>query len=248
MMKKHSLYLLQLTFAFMALLVVGDGMAQPFVEVINKGIPGNSSADLLARVSGDVIELEPDLVLVLVGTNDLLNTQKMVSIGDYYRHLDLLTDSLLKNGISIALVSPPTVDTLYLFERHDPSRYPDSPMNMLAAARDTLRALCKQKDLLFIDLFAYLNEMEIPIHEKDQIIRNRKNSDSNDGVHFTKDGNELLGSMIYGQLQKYFGKLNQLKIICFGDSITYGVYMQGKGTAEGDTYPAVLKRLILKEI
>ncbi|WP_372934509.1 hypothetical protein [Mariniphaga sediminis] len=36
------------------------------------------------------------------------------------------------------------------------------------------------------------------------------------------------------------------KIICFGDSLTFGVYMKGEGTAEGDTYPAILKQLITR--
>ena len=32
------------------------------------------------------------------------------------------------------------------------------------------------------------------------------------------------------------------RIACFGDSITYGVYVAGEGTASGETYPAFLAR------
>lgn len=222
--------------------------AQDAGVILNKGIPGNSSADLLQRADHDVIACEPDLVVILVGTNDLLNTSKMVSVAEYYANLDRLTDQLMQHNIRLALVSPPPVDTLYLYKRHDASRYPAPPIQLLAAARDSVEILCRKKNLLFIDLFAHLQKTGIPRHEEDLIIRNLKNSGSNDGVHFTVEGNHLLGQLIYGQLRAAFGELDHLKILCFGDSITYGIYMKGQGTADGDTYPAVLKCLIRKEI
>ena len=42
------------------------------VEVINAGVGGNSSANLLKRVHEDVIAKQPDLVILMVGTNDAL--------------------------------------------------------------------------------------------------------------------------------------------------------------------------------
>ena len=31
-------------------------------------------------------------------------------------------------------------------------------------------------------------------------------------------------------------------VVCFGDSLTFGASVKGAGTAEGETYPAALKR------
>lgn len=245
--KRYRPGLLLLILAITAIFVLSCAKEKPVGDVFNKGVPGNNSADLLRRVSADVVSLKPDLVIVMVGTNDLLNTRKMLSVSDYYNNMSQLTDSLLQHGISVVLVSPPTADSLHLFERHDAALYPATPMQLLENGRDTLRALCKAKDLLFIDLFGHLKDMGIPEHEKDLIIRSRVNSDSNDGIHFTKEGNQLLASFVYQQLVKHYDDLGSLKIVCFGDSITCGVFMEGKGTTEGDTYPAVLKRLIKGE-
>jgi len=41
------------------------------LNVINSGIGGDTSAGLLARFSHDVVRHQPDLVLILAGTNDL---------------------------------------------------------------------------------------------------------------------------------------------------------------------------------
>ena len=237
--------LLDILFIGMVLVLATTGVgAQNHGYVLNKGIPGNNSADLLLRVSDDVIAHKPDLVLVLVGTNDLLNTRKMISMSDYYRNIDWLSDSLRLHEIKVVLVSPPTVDTVYLFERHDAALYRKPPIQLLASCRDTLRAFCNRKDMLFIDLFAHFQKMGIPQHEEDCTIRNRTNSESNDGVHLTAKGNRLIAELIYSHLTKVIGEMGRLKIICFGDSITFGVYMEGEGTTNGDTYPAVLKQLI----
>lgn len=213
-------------------------------NVLNKGIPGNSTKDLLIRISDDVIAFKPDIVVLLIGTNDLLNTRKMVTVADYYINMDRLADSLLTYNIHLVVVSPPTVDTLYLYKRHEASLYPVPPMRLLETARDTIETLCHKKNLLFVDLYAHLAMMGIPRHEEDHIIRNRMNSGDHDGIHFTIEGNRLLAQLVYAKLTENFRELRKMKVICFGDSITFGVYMKGRGTAEGDTYPAVLKRLI----
>ena len=198
--------------------------SQSFTEIINRGIPGNSSGQLLERIHKDVINEQPDMVIILVGTNDLLNTQKLVSVE--------------------TLVSPPTVDPIYLYQRHDSVKFGISPIKKLEQGRDAMKQVCKEKDIPFVDLLSFLQYLNIPRHNSDDIIINLKNSNAVDGVHFTKKGNELLANYIYCHLLATFDLSKIKKIVCFGDSITNGVYMEGAGTSEGDTYPAVLKRLI----
>lgn len=40
-------------------------------EFVNKGISGNRSIDILGRVQGDVVQLKPDYISILVGVNDV---------------------------------------------------------------------------------------------------------------------------------------------------------------------------------
>lgn len=62
-----------------------------------------------------------------------------------------------------------------------------------------------------------------------------------DGVHLTPAGNRALAQCF---LAAVAGKLRGGEtIVCLGDSVTYGAGNRGAGTAEGDTYPAMLRGL-----
>lgn len=43
------------------------------IEIINAGVSGNTTADGLARLEDDVLDYEPDVVLITLGGNDLKN-------------------------------------------------------------------------------------------------------------------------------------------------------------------------------
>ncbi|RIH67238.1 hypothetical protein D1164_02105 [Mariniphaga sediminis] len=216
------------------------------VIVLNKGIGGNSSTDLLNRIERDLIAHQPDIAIIMIGTNDLLNSRKKVSEHLFLSNIKKLTDTLALHGIEATWVSPPPVDTSYLFQRHDPSHYLTPPNEALKRASDSLQVLCEKEGLLFVDVFSHFKNKGLPNHEKDEIVRNITNSGEKDGVHLTAKGNRLLAQIIYGALSERYGTMRHLKIVCFGDSLTFGVYMKGEGTAEGDTYPAILKQLITR--
>jgi lysophospholipase L1-like esterase len=57
------------------------------VKMINAGILGNSTSDLLARINTDVLSMHPDVVILMVGTNDMLNSKKFISYDDYEHNL-----------------------------------------------------------------------------------------------------------------------------------------------------------------
>jgi len=220
------------------------GYSQTAGFICNKGIAGNSSSDLLRRLNHDVIDLNPDLVIIMIGTNDLLNSKKMVSVSELIRNLERLSNSLIQHRIDVVMISPPPVDSLYLFERHDANSYPLPPNELLKEARTAMRYLCQKNKFLFIDSYNFFKSNGIPQHNKDEIIRNVKNSGQKDGVHFTITGNALLAHLIFEKLSEKYDHLSRFKIVCFGDSLTYGAFMEGEGTATGDTYPAALEKLI----
>ena len=48
-----------------------SGLDKPGTETVNAGINGHTTQDMLARLDHDVIELDPDRVILLIGTNDI---------------------------------------------------------------------------------------------------------------------------------------------------------------------------------
>lgn len=61
------------------ILLTGDSITASFktrkllpeFNVINKGISGNKSAHLLKRLERDLLAVKPDIIFVLIGTNDI---------------------------------------------------------------------------------------------------------------------------------------------------------------------------------
>lgn len=214
--------------------------------VLNKGIGGNSSGDLLRRIDKDVLAENPDLVIIMVGTNDMVNSKKMVSYEKYRANYQTMIQKLKAKKINIVLMSCPPVDTGYLFTRHDRNLYKFDPNSALDSAGKIVNQLSKENSLYFIDLNGLFKSMGSPGRDANSLIINQANFGKEDGIHPTKAGYEVIAAKIYTYLKenKLLKKGN--RIICFGDSITYGSFMPGAGTSEGDTYPAVLKKLINK--
>ncbi|MBO5871495.1 MAG: acylhydrolase [Bacteroidaceae bacterium] len=70
-----------------------------------RGISGQVTAQMLARFRSDVINLRPDTVVILAGTNDLAMNQGYVSIEHIFENIVSMTELAQHNGISVVLCS-----------------------------------------------------------------------------------------------------------------------------------------------
>lgn len=208
-------------------------------KVTNAGIGGNATKDLLKRVDKDVIANKPDLVIMMVGTNDMLNSNKMIDYKTYTSNLETLIKKIKSSGIELVLMSPIPADSVYLFSRHDKSLFSETPNQKIGEVGKIIKDLASENEVYFYDLNAEFKALNLPIHNQDMLIKNEKNSGKKDGVHPT-----ALGYLFMAQHVSRFLKENKLlkpnqSVICFGDSIT-------RGGAQGANYPAYLNELIVE--
>lgn len=203
--------------------------SEPSSEVINAGRGGNSSNDLLKRLDADVIAQNPSVVVILVGTNDALNSRKLTSIANYRENLETLVARVREAGSQVVLATPPPCVTSLLLTRHDAKAYGDQPPeSRLSAAAEAVREIGKSAKIPVVDLH---REWDGLVHEgADSLIRNPANSGAKDGVHPTAEGYARLAKLVHQTIMDH--NLDTSKLICFGDSITAA------------TYPAELERLI----
>lgn len=213
-------------------------------QVINAGVSGNTTTDLLGRLDADVLEQHPDLVLLMVGTNDMLNSKKMVSYRDYEVNLVQIVHKIQATGSKIVLLSPPTVDSVYLFQRHDKTLYKDPPNLKLDSVRVIMQRVSAHYGLKYLDINKSFKKRNLPEHNKDVFIQNESNSGRRDGVHPTRLGYRFISELVFNFIKREYKGLADMKIVCFGDSITYGAGAKNKGTGEREDYPAVLANLI----
>lgn len=213
--------------------------------IINKGVAGNTTVNLLKRLQVDVLNEKPDLVILMVGTNDFLNSKKILSYEEYATNLTKIVQTIKSKNCEVLMMSPPTADSVYLYQRHDKSLYVDTPNAMLNKAREIVEVVSKENHTFYADIYNSFIAKGIPKHNEDAYIRNAKNSGAKDGVHPTPIGYKFIADTVFKYLKEN-NLLNKYKtIICFGDSITKGSGAKGAGTITGENYPSFLNTMMI---
>jgi lysophospholipase L1-like esterase len=214
-------------------------------EVQNIGVAGNNSVDLLRRVDTAVVARQPDLVLLLLGTNDMMNSKKLIPLDSFMQNYRELVQRIQTTGAKLVLLSIPPVDTGYIFQRHPRNAFEVDPNEKIRLANKSIQQLTMSNPgLYFFDLYELFAKGGSPNRTRESLLVNEQNLGKPDGVHPTRDGYAKMAESLYAYLiEKKLLKKNR-KLICFGDSITFGAFMEGAGTTEGDSYPAQLKRLL----
>ena len=79
------------------------------IELINKGVSGNEVCDLLARVHSDVIDLQPDAVVIMIGINNVIHQFKIgkkLDLKQFELDLSALIEALKEAGIVVIFLEP----------------------------------------------------------------------------------------------------------------------------------------------
>jgi lysophospholipase L1-like esterase len=144
--------------------------------VNNAGVPGNTTADMLARLDKDVFAYKPDVLFILGGTNDL---GRNVSEATIIANLKTIILAARAKGIRIFLVLVP----------------PDSYTNM-AAAIDSLNVaithLANIYTIVAIDIHT-------PLSQDNGTFQPRYTSD---GLHFTDLGAQTVANAIFSRIHR----------------------------------------------
>ena len=79
------------------------------IEIYNKGIAGNEVCDLLARVQEDVIDLNPDAVVIMIGINNTVHKFKYgkeLDLSQFGRDFKQLLTMLKEAGTVVIVLEP----------------------------------------------------------------------------------------------------------------------------------------------
>lgn len=211
-------------------------------QVINAGIGGHNSAHLLERIARDVLAHRPTTVVLKVGTNDCLNSVALTSSDAYRANLAELIRVLTKDSRVLVCTVLPFHEP-YLLTRHQSAAYRDEPpavrhVQVLTAIRE----LAHQHQVPCCDLYSIFCGVGLVGEDPASLLRNPRNSGVEDGVHPTPNGYRVMAAAIAAALRAHSLPLE--RVVCFGDSITFGSSVAGAGTSDGETYPACLARIL----
>ena len=157
------------------------------IDLINKGVTGNEVCDLLARVQSDVIDLEPDAVVIMIGINNVIHKFKYgkeLNFKQFEHDLKELLTVLKSAGITVIFLEP------FLLPAPDKRR-------MRALFEEELKIIDRVATELADEFVAY-DEMfnglmeSIPYTEY-----------SEDGVHPTHRGSRLIADTAIKAIRKH---------------------------------------------
>lgn len=209
------------------------------ILVLNRGVPGNNSGNGLARFQRDVLAAKPDHVIICFGINDACNSQNLVPFDRFQRNIQTMINRAQTAGIhGIVLVPPNPIIHDYWIRRHPTHPFKDDIATYLAKYDAAIRVLARMNHLDVADLRRLVEEHGGASVADQSLIRNEVNSKSQDGVHLTAKGYQLMAEL-FDPIFKDRVKPGQT-VVCLGDSITYGANTVGAGTSYGQTYPAWL--------
>ena len=176
-------------------LFLGDSLTEYYdldkyykdLPVVNSGISGNITEDILNDMDHRVYQYNPSKVFLLIGTNDI---QKGISSSEIVDHIKEILTDIHDNRPYAELY----LESLYpVDEDKDASR--DRTNEEIIEINKKLKKYCKDKDIVYIDLFQEL------VDEEDENIR-IKDEYSEDGLHLTDEGYEVVTNKIMKYLKE----------------------------------------------
>ncbi len=134
---------------------MGDSITQgwnleksfPGKPYINRGISGQSSAQMLLRFRQDVIDLKPKAVVILAGTNDLAENTGPVTLKQVEGNLMSMVQLAAANGIRVVLCSVlPSVHYWWHPQLKNPAQ-------RIVALNKWMKAYAAEKDYVYVDYY-----------------------------------------------------------------------------------------------
>lgn len=153
-------------------------------QVVDRGIGGQTSSQLLLRFYPDVVALGPKLVHIMAGTNDLLQNAGPIRDDDIVNNIEAMLDIAQANNIKVVLASILPISV----RSWQPALQPAQRIIKLNAR---LKGIATARGIGFVDYFSVLKSKN-----------NGLNADlGNDGVHPNRAGYALMEPLAIGAIK-----------------------------------------------
>lgn len=146
---------------------------------VNRGISGQTTPQMLLRFRADVLELNPNLVVILAGTNDVAENTGPASIEMIVGNIVSMVELAKANGLKVILGS-------VLPASEFPWNTALKPAYKIVTINRHLRIYAAQHGLTYVDYFSNM------VDENNGIRRVY----SEDGVHPNKAGYDLMERLV----------------------------------------------------
>jgi lysophospholipase L1-like esterase len=152
--------------------------------IVNKGVNGHTTQNLLDRIDTDVIEYNPSKVFLLIGVNDLSgNIDKETVVENIKKIIETIEEKRPKAKIYVESILP--INRKRLTEEE----YPIDEVltnDLIKETNKLIKELCKEKDLTYINLYDKLLDDDGNLKEEYTV----------EGQHLTSEGYEVITNIL----------------------------------------------------
>jgi lysophospholipase L1-like esterase len=120
-------------------------------DVLDRGISGQTTAQMLVRLRADVLDLHPAVVHIMAGTNDVAGNTGPTSLADIQGNIASIVEQARAHGARVILASIPPAAAI-------PWRPQVQPMTAITAMNDWLRRYATREHLVYVDYYRVLRD------------------------------------------------------------------------------------------
>lgn len=169
----------------------------PEYPIINSGIGGDKTKDILDNLDSRVFKYKPKKVIILVGINDLTHFKNPKYVINNIKEIaSKIKDKFPKCEIYIESIYPVNYEWKDRYEEDVPSM--DVMIDNIKKTNSSIKKLCDKKNYQYIDVFDIL--------EEDDMLAKKY---SKDGIHLNENGYEavthLLKEKVFKERKKVIG-------------------------------------------
>jgi len=162
-------------------------------ELVGAGVSSNKVYDLYLRLEDDVLNKQPDIVVIFIGVNDVWHKRSMGTGTDadkFERFYDAILKKLADRHIQAIICTPAVIG-----EKTDVTNELDGELNKYCSI---VRSIAAKHNLPLVDLrkaFTDYDRLHNPGNEFSGIL-------TVDGVHLNDRGNQLVADEMWKEISK----------------------------------------------
>jgi lysophospholipase L1-like esterase len=142
---------------------------------IDRGISGQTTVQMLVRFRQDVIDLHPDAVVILAGTNDIAQNNGPMTLDSIAGNIKSMAELARANKIKVVLCS---VLPAYDFYWHPGMQ----PAEKIVRLNELIKAYAAENKIVYVDYFSAMADER----------KGLKSAYAPDGVHPTPEGYKVM--------------------------------------------------------
>ena len=149
---------------------------------INRGIGGQTTSQMLARFRQDVINLQPKVVVILAGTNDIAGNTGPIANEDIEANYADFAELAKAHNIRLVFSSILPVSN---YTERSKDFFAQRPMSRILELNKWLKDYCEKNDVIYLDYFSAL------VDDKGMLKRDL----ADDGLHPNKAGFAIMAPL-----------------------------------------------------